>query len=81
VLAGAHNPAGAQALVDYMASVEFQSDIPLNMFVFPVNPAAQIPDLFAKYAAQATDPLTMDPATIAANRDHWIQQWTDTVIH
>ena len=81
VLAGAKNPAGAQAWVDYMASPEFQSDIPLNMFVFPVNPNAQVPDLFAKFAAQATNPLTMDPQTISANRDRWIQQWTDTVIH
>jgi len=64
-----------------MASPEFQSDIPFNMFVFPVNPDAQVPSLFAKYAAQATDPLTMDPQTISANRDRWIQQWTDTVIH
>jgi thiamine transport system substrate-binding protein len=81
VLAGAKNPAGAQAWVDYMASPEFQSDMPLNMFVFPVNPDAQLPELFAQYAAQATDPLTMDPATIAANRDHWIQEWTDAVLH
>ena len=81
VLAGAQNPAGAQAWVDYMASPEFQSDIPFNMFVFPVNPDAQVPSLFAKYAAQATDPLTMDPQTISANRDRWIQQWTDAVIH
>ena len=40
VLAGASNPAAAQAWVDYMASPEFQSDMPLNMFVFPVNPDA-----------------------------------------
>jgi len=25
--------------------------------------------------------LGMDPATIAANRDKWIQEWTDAVIH
>jgi thiamine transport system substrate-binding protein len=51
------------------------------MFVFPANLSAPVPDVFAQYAAQATDPLTMDPATIAANRDRWIQQWTDTVLH
>jgi len=81
VLAGGKNPAGAEAWIDFMASPEFQSDIPLNMFVLPVNPDAQLPDLFTKYQSQATSPLTMDPATIAANRDQWIQQWTDTVLH
>ena len=81
VLAGARNPAAAQAWVDYMASPEFQSDMPLNMFVFPTNPAAQVTDLFTRFPAKATNPLTMDPATIAANRDRWIQEWTDTVLH
>ena len=81
VLAGAKNPAGAQAWIDFMASPEFQSDIPLNMFVYPVNPAAQLPDVFTKYTSKSSDPLTLDPALISANRDRWIQEWTDTVIH
>lgn len=81
VLAGAKNAAGAEAWIDFMASPELQSDMPLNMFVFPVNPVAQLPDVFKQYAVQATDPLTMDPASIAANRDKWIQQWTDVVVH
>ncbi len=81
VLAGAKNSTGAQAWVDYMASTEFQSDMPLNMFVFPTNPAAEVTDLFTRFPAKATNPLTMDPATIAANRDRWIQEWTDTVLH
>lgn len=81
VLTGAKNSAGAQAWINYMAAPQFQSDMPLNMFVFPVNPQAQIPDLFTKYPSKATEPLTMDPASIAANRDKWIQEWTDAVIH
>jgi thiamine transport system substrate-binding protein len=81
VLTGAKNVGGAQAWVDFMASPEFQSDMPLNMYVLPVNPDAQVPELFTNIQSHATVPLTMDPATIAANRDNWIQQWTDTVLH
>jgi thiamine transport system substrate-binding protein len=81
VLAGSNNPAGAQAWIDYMASPEFQSDMPLNMFVFPVNPDAQVPELFTTFPAKASTPLTMDPLEIAANRDKWIQEWTDAVLH
>lgn len=81
VLAGAKHPAGARAWIDFMASPEFQSDMPLNMFVFPTNPDATVPDLFTQVPSRATAPLTMDPATIAANRDTWIQQWTDAVLH
>jgi thiamine transport system substrate-binding protein len=81
VLAGAKNPAAAQAWIDFMASVEFQSDMPLNMYVLPVNPQAQLPGVFTQFTSHATAPLTLDPATIAANRDRWIQEWTDAVIH
>jgi thiamine transport system substrate-binding protein len=81
VLSGTPASAGAQAWIDFMVSPEFQSDMPLNMFVFPVNPEATVPDLFTKVPSKATNPLTMDPATIAANRDKWIQQWTDAVLH
>ena len=35
---GAENPGGAQAWIDFMASAEFQSDMPLNMFVLPGEP-------------------------------------------
>jgi thiamine transport system substrate-binding protein len=81
VLAGSNNPAGAQAWIDYMASPEFQADMPLNMFVFPVNADAQVPELFTTFPAKASTPLTMDPLEIAANRDKWIQEWTDAVLH
>jgi thiamine transport system substrate-binding protein len=81
VLAGASNSVGAQQWIDFMASPEFQSDMPLNMFVFPVNPAAAVPDLWLQVPSKATQPLTMDLAQIAANRDRWIGEWTDVVIH
>ena len=81
VLTDAKNSAGAQAWIDFMATAEFQSDMPLNMFVWPVNPDAEVPDLFTKFGAKASEPLTMDPAQIAANRDRWIQEWTDAVLH
>ena len=44
VLRGAKAPELARQFVDFMLSAEFQSDIPLNMFVFPANPQATVPD-------------------------------------
>jgi thiamine transport system substrate-binding protein len=76
VLHGAHNVPGAQALIDFLVSRRFQEDIPLQMYVRPVNPAAQLPAVFAKWDANPPQPLTMDPQTIGANRDTWIKQWT-----
>jgi len=81
VLVGGKNAAGGEGWIDFMASPEFQSDMPLNMYVLPVNPKATVPDVFTTYLSSATHPLTLDPATIAVNRDNWIQQWTDAVLH
>lgn len=81
VLTGTHQPDLAHALIDYMLSPEFQADIPLNMYVYPANSRAQPPQLFSSFAAHISDPIEMDPAQISANRDRWIQEWTDVVLH
>lgn len=80
VLRGAKAPELARQFVDFMISAEFQSDIPLNMFVFPANPQATVPEVFSVNAAAVPSPITMDPATIAANRDEWVNEWTDVVL-
>jgi thiamine transport system substrate-binding protein len=81
VLKGAKAPALARQFVDYMLSTEFQADIPLNMYVFPAQPEASVPDVFAANAVKVMEPLTMDAAAIAAGRDQWVQEWTDVVLH
>jgi thiamine transport system substrate-binding protein len=80
VLHGASNTPGAQALVDFLLARKFQEDLPLQMYVRPVNPAATLPAVFAKWAADPKAPYTMDPQTIGAHRDEWINQWTALVV-
>jgi thiamine transport system substrate-binding protein len=80
VLAGAKHPKEAGELIDFLLGKSFQEDMPLNMYVYPVNPAASVPPVFTKYAVVPTNPLTMAPSDIAANRDHWIDQWTTVVL-
>ena len=80
VLAGARSPDLAARFIDFMLSPEFQADIPLNMYVFPARSDASIPDVFADHAAQVTEPLSMDPEQITANRERWLEEWTNAVI-
>lgn len=80
VLTGTAQPALARALVDFLLSQPVQEDIPLNMFVFPALGSAVLPDVFRSFAQVPAHPVTMDPATIAANRDRWIEEWTQTVL-
>jgi thiamine transport system substrate-binding protein len=80
VLRGARNKDGARKLVDFMLSTRFQEDIPLSMFVFPVNGMAELPPEFVKYAVVPESPLDLPPEEIEANRDEWIKAWTDIVV-
>lgn len=80
ILAGTDNRAGAEALIDFLLSREFQEDIPLNMFVFPARTDATLPDVFVEHAEPVEDPIQMDPAEIDANREDWIDTWTQVVI-
>ena len=80
ILKGTQQRALAEKFVDFMLSERFQEDVPLQMFVYPVNPDAALPDEFVKYAQTPSDPATLAPDEIAANRDRWIQEWTDVVL-
>ncbi len=80
ILSGTRHRAAAEKLIDFMLGTQFQEDIPLQMFVFPVNPDARLPDLFLRFAEIPANPATVDPADIEANREEWIQSWTNTVL-
>jgi thiamine transport system substrate-binding protein len=80
VLVNAKNPEGARKFIDFMLDILFQEDVPLQMFVYPVNPEAEIPEIFTTYSAIPEKSVTVDPAEIDANREAWIQAWTETVL-
>jgi thiamine transport system substrate-binding protein len=81
ILKGTRHLDQAQKFVDFMLSQKFQEDIPLQMFMYPVNTDANLPQEFTQYAQTAPQPATLDPAVIAANRDKWIANWTAAVLH
>lgn len=67
----------ARDLIDFMLGPAFQEDIPLNMFVFPANSQARLPDVFVDHAVVPDEPLTMDPQRIGELREEWIETWTE----
>lgn len=80
VLRGTEHPEEAGALIDFMLSERFQAELPLNLFVYPANANVELPEVFTAHATVPDDPATLDPATITANREAWIETWTDTVL-
>ncbi len=80
VLAKSPHQKAAQALVDFLLSPTFQEDIPTHMWVYPTNSKAAVGELFEKWAQVPAEPVRLDPETIAANREAWIEAWTDVML-
>jgi len=80
ILKGTSNMDLAKKTMDFLLSKDFQEDIPLQMFVFPSNPNAQLPEVFKKFVKITKEPAVLDPKLIDTKRDVWISEWTDTIL-
>jgi len=80
ILAGTEHRALAEKWVDFMLSTTFQEDLPLQMFVFPVNPDAVLDSVFVDYLAVPENPVILDPEVIGENREEWISAWREVVL-
>jgi thiamine transport system substrate-binding protein len=80
ILKGSKNRELAEKWIDFMLSKDFQEDIPLKMYVFPVNEDAELDETFLNYLAVPEKPVYLDPEVIALNRENWLQAWTEIVL-
>lgn len=80
VLRGTEHEDEAKSLVDFLLSESFQSELPLTNFVYPLRQGVELPEVFEQFGRPAPSPLTLDPADIDANRETWIEAWTQTVL-
>jgi len=80
ILRGTELPFEASLLIDFMLGEDFQTDIPLNMFVYPVNDQVLLPPQFEEFGPLAEDPITMSPAAIEAGRLDWTERWHEIVL-
>lgn len=80
VLAGTANPDEAAALIDFLLSPEFQAQVPLTWFVFPANETVELPQEFIDHTTVPESPASISPDIIDANREAWIEEWTEIVL-
>lgn len=80
ILKGTQQRHIAELWVDFMLDWRFQEDMPLQMFVFPANGEARLPDVFMEHAQMANQPAMIDAGMIAKGRDEWIQAWDKAVL-
>ena len=75
VLDGAPNKEGAKKLVEFLLSESFQSTMPGLMYVYPVNPDAEIPSEWSKFGPMARSTIG-EELDIALNRSLWQDKWS-----
>jgi thiamine transport system substrate-binding protein len=80
ILQGTKNRDLAEKWIDFMLSVPYQQDLPLNQFMYPINPQAKLPEAIMKWSAVAQEPANLSSAVIAQNRERWIEEWTNQVL-
>jgi thiamine transport system substrate-binding protein len=80
ILKGTENRALAEKWIDFMLSTDFQEDIPLQMFVFPVNQNAVLDEVFSQFLPASIEPAYVSPSDISEFREEWIQEWTEVVL-
>ena len=74
-LAGASNPEGAKALVEFFLSESFQNTMPGLMYVYPVNENAVIPAEWSEFGPAANSTIGED-LSISTHREKWQTKWS-----
>ena len=80
ILKGGQNRDLAEKFIDFMLSPNFQEDIPLQMYVFPVLKNAALDETFVNYLAIPESPVILDANLLDTNREKWINAWTEVVL-
>jgi len=75
VLAGAKNPKGAQAVIDYLLSPKFQATFPTAMYMYPIVSDTVIPSAWSKNTSIASRTYG-DQLDINKNRKAWLAAWS-----
>lgn len=80
IVEGTQHLALAQQWVDFMLDTPFQEDIPLQMFVYPANEEAVLPELFVQFAEPPANAASPTPEEIDVNREALITAWTEIML-
>ena len=80
ILKNTKNPELAQKFIDAFIGKEWQEDLPMQMFVYPVNEQAELPEEFVLYGKPAENPVMPDTEKVSAMRNEWVRIWAEEVL-
>ena len=80
ILRGTKHAESAGKLIDFLVSKEFQEQLPLALFVYPVREGTTLPPEWVRWAVRPAEPLKVAPDEIEQHSEEWINTWTDVVV-
>ena len=80
ILKNSKNTALAEKFIDTFLGKTWQEDLPMQMFVYPVNEQAELPEEFELYGKPAENPVMPDPELVSEKRDEWVRIWSEEVL-
>jgi thiamine transport system substrate-binding protein len=80
ILRGTEHEDEAGRLLEFLTGPRFQTEIALNLFVYPARTDVELPAVFVEYSVVPDAPFSLDPASITTNREGWVDDWTETVL-
>ena len=81
ILNGTTNRMLSEDWIDFMLSKTFQEDIPMQMFMFPVNTESELPLEFIEHAQLSNNPSIVSPKDIDTHREDWIKSWSALMLN
>jgi len=71
---GAENRKNAERFMDFIVSPEFQREIPMNQFMYPVHPEVELPESFQELP-QPERVVSLDEERVQQNFSDWLDAW------
>lgn len=75
IVKGTKNEELAKRFIEFLLMDEFQKEVPLNQWMFPVT-NVELPESY-EYALKPDKILTIESEEIAENLDTWLNQWEE----
>lgn len=69
----------AHAFLDLVLSPEIQSLLPTANLMFPVNPKAELPEVFSENVVMPTNPVMLDPQLVGERLETWLRDWSRVI--
>jgi thiamine transport system substrate-binding protein len=68
----------AKEYIDFMLSKDFQKEIPLHQWTFPIDKSIMLPECF-KYAAKTNKYVSISPEEVSEKSTTWLKEWVEKI--